>query len=254
MMLNTHYESLKDVAVVISGGSTGIGAALVRGFCAQKARVGFVDIDAQRGSALAAELAANGAKAEFQACDITDFAAYHDAIMHFARAHGPCQILLNNAANDQRMRLDELTQQTYERAIAVNLGHAMFAAQAVAPSMIEMGGGSIVNFGSVSWMMASGNLPIYAACKAGLHGLTRTLARDLGKHGIRVNTLVPGWVMTERQKTLWVDAEAEQLIDKSQCLVGHVLPEDIAAMALFLASDEAKMCSAQNFIVDGGWV
>ena len=253
-MPETIYDSLKGRAVVISGGATGIGEALVRAFCAQHARVGFVDINARSGSALAEELSAQGAAVEFVECDVTQFQHYGEVIAQFEQKHGPCQVLLNNAGNDERVKLGALTKDFFDKAIAVNLGHAMFAAQAVTPGMIKLGGGSIVNFGSVAWMMAAGNLPVYAACKAGLHGLTRTLARDLGKHGIRVNTLVPGWVITERQKMHWVDAEAEKLIESSQCLSGKVLPEHIAAMALFLASDEARMCSAQNFIVDGGWV
>jgi D-xylose 1-dehydrogenase len=162
--------------------------------------------------------------------------------------------LINNAANDTRHDWRQVTPDEFGRRIAVNLAHSFFAIQAVAPGMIAARKGAIVNFGSISWMAAQAGMPVYTAAKAAIHGLTRSFARELGAHNIRVNTVVPGWVMTKRQLDLWVDDAANDLIDRSQCLAGRVQPEDIAAMVTFLASDNARMCSAQNFVVDGGWV
>lgn len=248
------YPGLAGVPVIISGGATGIGEAIVRAYAAEGARVGFVDIAEPEGQALAAELAAQGATVSFSRCDITDTDAYQAAIAAFAAVHGPAGVLINNAANDTRHDWRDVSPDYFDGRIDVNLRHAFFAIQAVAPAMIAAGKGSIVNFGSVGWMMATGGYPAYAAAKAATHGMTRSFARDLGRHGIRVNTLVPGWVMTRRQLEMWVDDAANELIDRSQCLAGRVMPEDIARMALFLGSDDSKMCSGQNFIVDGGWV
>ncbi|MEI5678327.1 SDR family oxidoreductase [Mesorhizobium sp. CGMCC 1.15528] len=253
-MKEATYPSLDGLPVVISGGASGIGEALVRAFAAQGAKVGFVDLAEADGTALSAELSEQGGSVMFQRCDVTDIDAYRAAIGAIEVAHGPTLALVNNAANDTRHDWRDVTPDYFDTRIAVNLRHAFFAIQAVAPGMIAAGGGSIVNFGSVGWMMASGGYPGYAASKAATHGMTRSFARDLGKHGIRVNTLVPGWVMTKRQLDLWVDDAANELIDRSQCLTGRVMPDDIARMALFLASDDSRMCSAQNFVVDGGWV
>ena len=247
------YPSLSGLPVLVSGGASGIGEAMVRNFAAQGARIGFVDIIAERGQQLAAELTAGGATAKFIACDVTDIPAYQAAIAEFELAHGPCLALVNNAAHDQRHDWAEVTEAYWDDRMAVNLKHAFFAAQAVAPGMIAAGRGSIVNLGSVSWMILNPRIPVYETAKAAAHGLSRALARDMGKSGIRVNTLVPGWVMTERQLTLWVDAAGEKLIDESQALAGRVYPDDIARMALFLTSDDSKMISGQDFIVDGGW-
>jgi NAD(P)-dependent dehydrogenase (short-subunit alcohol dehydrogenase family) len=248
------YPGLQGVSVFVSGGATGVGEAIVRAYAAEGAKVGFVDLAEKEGEALADELNADGANVSFRRCDITDTDAYRAAISSLEAENGPVQVLLNNAANDTRHDWRDVTPEYFDSRIAVNLRHAFFAIQAVAPGMIAAGKGAIVNFGSVGWMMANGGYPSYAASKAAVHGMTRSFARDLGKHGIRVNTLVPGWVMTSRQLELWVDDAANEQIDKNQCMAGRVLPEDIARMALFLGSDDAKMCSAQNFIVDGGWV
>jgi D-xylose 1-dehydrogenase len=248
-----HYPSLEDMPVVISGGASGIGEALVRNFAGQGAKVGFVDIAREAGEKLAAELAATGAKVIFTPCDITDTKAYQAAIAAFEKAHGPALALVNNAAHDERHGWKETTPEYWDDRMAVNLKHAFFAIQSVVPGMIAAGKGSIINFGSISWMILSGNMPAYTASKAAMHGLSRSLARDLGPHGIRVNTLVPGWVMTERQLTHWVGDKENRLIDESQALKGRVYPDDIARMVLFLAADDSRMISAQDFIVDGGW-
>ncbi|MBN9345855.1 MAG: SDR family oxidoreductase [Devosia sp.] len=247
------YPSLDGMPVVISGGASGIGETIVREFAAQGAKVGFVDIAGERGAALEAELIAAGHTAKFARCDITDTAAYQATIRGFEAAHGPALALVNNAANDQRIAWNEVTEEAWDKAVNVNLRHAFFAAQAVIPGMIKAGRGSIVNFGSISWMILTGNLTAYTASKAAAHGMSRSLARDLGQHGIRVNTLVPGWIMTERQLTHWVGDAENALIDAQQALKGRLYPADIARMAMFLAADDSQMISGQDFLVDGGW-
>lgn len=247
------YPSLEGRPVVISGGASGIGAALVRNFAGQGAKVGFVDIAGDAGEALVAELAASGATAKFIHCDVTDIEAYQGAIESFAKAHGDALALLNNAAHDERHDWREMTPDYWDDRIAVNLKHAFFAIQAVAPGMIAAGKGSIINFGSISWMIMAGEMPAYTASKAAAHGLSRSLARDLGPHNVRLNTLVPGWVMTERQLTHWIGDAENKLIDETQALKGRVYPDDVSRMALFLAADDSQMISGQDFIVDGGW-
>ncbi len=249
----TRYPSLAGMPVVISGGASGIGEAMVRLFAAQGAKVGFVDIADEAGKSLAEELTAAGQSILFTLCDITQTEAYQAAIAGFAAAHGDALALINNAAHDQRHDWSEVTPDYWDERMAVNLKHAFFAIQAVAPGMIKAGRGSIINLGSISWMIMTAKLPIYEAAKAATHGLTRSMARELGKSSIRVNTLVPGWVMTERQITHWLDAKGEAEIEANQPLAGRVMPEDIAKMALFLAADDSKMISAQQFVVDGGW-
>jgi len=247
------YPSLADTPVIISGGASGIGEALVRTFAAQRAKVGFVDIQADAGNALAAELTAKGQAVAFTPCDIRDIPAYQAAIAGFASRHGDALVLINNAAHDDRHDWNTVTPEDWDHRIATNLKHGFFAMQAVAPGMIKAGGGSIINMGSISWMIMVPRLPVYETAKAAVHGLTRSMARELGQYSIRVNTLVPGWVMTERQLTEWVDDGAERLIDQSQPLSGRVYPDDIARMALFLAAEDSAMISAQQFLVDAGW-
>lgn len=252
--LKAIYPDLEGRTVLVSGGATGIGQAVVEAFARQGARTAFVDLADVPGQALQRQLQAEGHEVLFKRCDITDTKAYQQVIQQVAEQYGPITVLANNAANDVRHSLDSLGFEQFDALVSVNLKHAMFAAQAVAPMMRKAGGGSIINFGSVGWMMATAGYPVYAASKAAVHGMTRGLARELGADNIRVNTLVPGWVMTEKQLQLWVDESARDLIKRSQCMTGSVMPQDIADMALFLASDAAAMCSAQNFIVDGGWV
>ena len=247
------YPSLSGMPVVISGGASGIGETLVREFAAQGAKVGFVDIARDAGETLERELVEAGRTVAFVDCDVTDIEKYQRTIAGFAERHGPALALLNNAAHDLRHKWHEVTPRFWDERIAVNLKHAFFAAQAVAPGMIAAGKGSIVNFGSISWMIMVGELAAYTASKAAMHGMSRSLARDLGRHGVRVNTLVPGWVMTERQLTHWVGEAENKLIDDSQALRGRVHPIDIARMALFLAADDSRMISGQDFVVDGGW-
>ncbi len=248
------YPSLQDRAVLITGGATGIGATLVGAFCEQGARVGFVDIDAAAGHALVATLSGARHAPAFVPADVTDIAELDRSIAAL-RAHiGPITALLNNAANDRRHQIAETTPQSWDAGIAVNLKHQFFAAKNVLEDMKSAGGGSIVNFGSVSWKLKQGGMPVYTTSKSAVQGLTRSLARDLGPFNIRVNTLVPGWVMTEKQVRLWLDDKGKEDIARGQCLQQPLLPEHIAHMALFLAADDSAMCTAQDFIVDGGWV
>jgi len=246
------YPSLKGRVVFISGGASGIGEAMVRAFHAQGARVGFCDLDAQAGQALASELA-HDQGVRFEPCDVTDAGALAAAIAAVSKHFGPIGTLVNNAANDKRHRVEEVTSAMFDQMVAVNLKHQFFAAQAVAADMEKLGGGSIINLGSTSWMIKGEGYAVYQACKAAVRGLTRALARDLGQRNIRVNGIVPGWVMTEKQLRLWVTPESGAVIDQAQCLPGRLMAHDIAVMALFLASDDARMCSAQDFVVDAGW-
>ena len=247
------YPSLKGMPVIVSGGASGIGEGIVRAFAAQGSKVGFVDIAEDAGTKLAAELNAAGGTVQFAACDITDIAAYQAAIKGFESAHGPALALVNNAANDHRHKIAEVTPDDWDKRIAVNLKHAFFAAQAVAPGMVAAGRGSIINFGSVSWMVNSSDLTVYTAAKSAMHGMSRSMSREYGPHGIRANTLVPGWIMTERQLSLWATPEALAMLEEEQPLKGRLYPEDIARMVLFLAADDSRMISGQDFIVDGGW-
>jgi NAD(P)-dependent dehydrogenase (short-subunit alcohol dehydrogenase family) len=249
-----HYPDLSGRSVFISGGATGIGASLVENFAKQGAKVAFVDIDHNAGKTLKDTLTAAGHSVIFIACDITVIEDYQQAIQQAATEHGPITVLLNNAANDQRHTIEEVDEVLFDKLIAVNLKHQLFAAQTVIPMMQQAGGGSIINFSSVSWKMAVNNLSIYMTCKAGIHGLTRGLARDFGKDNIRVNSLLPGWVMTEKQLQHRVDEAAKAEIAANQMLAGPLMPQHISDMALFLGSEASAMCTAQEFIIDGGWV
>lgn len=253
MSKNAHYPSLAGRTVLITGGATGIGASLVEHFCAQGAKVGFIDIAAEAGEALAAGLAGAATPPLFVAADLTDIDALRAAIEQVRQHLGPITVLLNNAANDLRLSIADTTPQAWDAGVAVNLKHQFFAAQAVVPDMTRAGGGAIVNFGSIGWQVKLGGIPVYMTCKAAVQGLTRSLAKDLGPFNIRVNSLVPGAVLTEKQLKLWLDDAAVANIQRSQCLQRALLPEHIAHMALFLAADDSAMCTAQEFVVDGGW-
>jgi NAD(P)-dependent dehydrogenase (short-subunit alcohol dehydrogenase family) len=248
------YPSLAGRTVFVSGGASGIGEAVVRAFAGQDAKVGFIDIQAERGAALAEELRGAGAEVRFVPTDITDIAALQQAVRRVAEALGTITVLVNNAANDDRHDWLEETPESWDARIAVNLKHHFFAIQAVAPGMIEAGGGSIVNFSSISWRISHARLPVYSASKAAIEGLTRSFARDLGPHRIRVNAVLPGWVMTERQIALWFDENSDRVIAEKQCLPDKLMPDDLARMVLFLAADDSAMCTAQSYVVDGGWL
>jgi NAD(P)-dependent dehydrogenase (short-subunit alcohol dehydrogenase family) len=251
MMTGAIYPSLKGRTVFITGGASGIGAAFVEAFHGQGCKVGFVDIAKEAGGKLAGRLASD---VWFAHCDVTDTPELQAAVKNAANALGPITILINNAAHDQRHTFEEMTPDYWDDRIAVNLKHQFFASQAVAPMMKEAGGGAIINMGSTSWMIGIGGMVAYTASKSAVTGLTRSLARDLGPYNIRVNTLLPGWIMTERQMSLWLTPEGEETLMRSQCLKRKLYPVDMAKVALFLASDEAGACTNQDFIADGGWV
>jgi len=242
------YPSLRNEAVIITGGASGIGASIVEHFAAQGARVGFVDIDEAAGRVLAAK-----AGATFIACDLRNIEELRNAITTFTRDLGPPLALVNNAARDDRHSIEDVTPEFWDERMATNLRHQFFAAQAVAPAMRARKRGSIINMGSTSWMLSLGNMPAYVTAKAAVQGLTRGLARDLGPDLIRVNTVVPGWIMTERQVKLWLTPEGEADLKKNQCLPEKLYPDDVARMVLWLAADDSRMVTAQDFVVDGGW-
>ena len=246
------YPSLNGAVVFVTGGASGIGEQIVRAFAAQGSRIGFVDIDTERGGALADELKGRGPTIHFESCDLRDIEALKRAFAALEAALGPATVLVNNAARDDRHDWQEVTPDYYDERIATNLRHMFFAIQSVAPGMIAAGKGSIINFGSNSWWQAAGGMPVYTSAKAAVHGMTRSFARDLGPHRIRVNTVVPGWVMTERQKALWLTPEALERHRNRQCLPDLIEPVYLARMVLFLASDDAAMCTANNYMVEAG--
>jgi D-xylose 1-dehydrogenase len=248
------HPGLKGRSVFISGGGSGIGAAIVEAFVDQGSKVAFVDINEEASNTLVAGLKAQyGTAPLFIKCDLKDIPALQSAIAKAGAENGDVTALVNNAANDQRHKWQDVTPELWDDRIAVNMKHVFFAMQAAAPMMERSGGGSIVNFGSVSWKLLMGDMPAYVASKAGIHAMTRSMARDLGPKKIRVNTVIPGWIMTERQKTMWLTPEADKMRMSAQCLKDDVNPMDVARLVLFLSSDDAKMCSAQEFTVDGGW-
>ena len=252
-MVYATYPSLADKRVLITGGGTGIGAALVDAFVKQGAQVFFLDIAVEASKDLEAGLSGAKYPPRFFHCDLTDLDALAQVFAQVEREHGAVEVMINNAANDHRHQIHEVTPKYWDDSLAVNLRHQFFCAQAVAPGMKAAGSGVILNFGSISWYLALGNLTLYMTAKAAIEGMTRGLARDLGADGIRVNCIIPGSVRTPRQMALWHTPEGEQEILNAQCLHERVEPEDIAAMALFLASDNAGRCSGRDYFVDAGW-
>lgn len=243
------YPSLQDKTVLVTGGASGIGALTVKAFAAQGARVGFLDLDTDASAALVAQ---TDGQVAFETCDLRDIEGLRAGIAALREQLGPVDVLVNNAARDDRHEWQDVTPDYWDERQATNLRHMFFAIQAVAPDMITTGGGSIINLGSNSWWEAGGGFPAYTTAKAAVHGLTRTMARDLGAHRIRVNTVVPGWIMTERQKELWATPEALEKHRERQCLPDLIDPVYVARMVLFLASDDAAMCSANNYMVEAG--
>ena len=249
------YPSLKDRAVFVTGGGSGIGASIVEHFCAQGSKVAFVDIAREASEALVKAIAGKGLPAPlFIECDITNIEALQKAIATAKGKLGPIRVLVNNAAHDQRHAIDTVTPEYWDERYAVNLKHQFFAAQAVYKDMAAAGGGAIVNLGSTSWVVGQGGMPCYTSAKSAVAGLTRALARDFGPLNIRVNCILPGWIMTERQLTLWLTPEGEEELMKRQCLKRKLVPADIARTVLFFAAEDSGACTNQNYIVDGGWV
>jgi NAD(P)-dependent dehydrogenase (short-subunit alcohol dehydrogenase family) len=249
------YPSLEGRTVLITGGGTGIGAALVEQFALQGARVAFLDIAVQASEELVDQLAARCAhRPLFQACDLTDIGALRDAVAAVAATCGTPTVLVNNAGSDDRHTFAEVTPEYWDQRIAVNLKHQFFAAQAVAPGMKDAGGGSIINMSSIAWMIPSGSLSVYTTAKAAIVGMTRSLAHELGDAGIRVNCVLPGAILTERQRRLWMSPEYEREVLSRQCIKRHILPEEVARLVLFLAADDSEAMTNQNYIIDGGWI
>jgi NAD(P)-dependent dehydrogenase (short-subunit alcohol dehydrogenase family) len=247
------YPSLRDKVVFITGGASGIGASEVAHFAEQGAKVAFVDINDSAAETLAASLRNAGHPEPFyQHCDLADIVSLRKAIETAAGVLGPIGVLVNNAANDERHDWEDVTVEYWDERLVTNLRHQFFAIQAVAPAMRAAGGGSIVNFGSISWHNSMAGAPAYTTAKAGVEGLTKGMARDLGPYKIRVNTVIPGWVMTRRQIDRWLTPEAEAELLKMQCLKEKIYPPDLARMVLWLASDDSRMCTSQLWIVDGG--
>ncbi|WP_433275719.1 SDR family NAD(P)-dependent oxidoreductase [Pseudonocardia xinjiangensis] len=249
------YPSLRDAVVLISGGASGLGAEFVRQFAAQGARVGFVDIAEEAGAALVETVAADGhPRPLFRGCDVRDLDAYRTTIAEIAGELGDVQVLVNNAADDTRHPSAEIDPAYWDARMRVNLDHQFFAAQAVAPAMRAAGRGSIINLGSISAHIDLLDLTAYMTAKAAIEGMTRSLARDYGPDGVRVNCVLPGWVMTERQLEHWLTPEADADRARAQCLPHRLEPDDIARMVLWLAADDSRSCTGQRWIVDGGWM
>jgi D-xylose 1-dehydrogenase len=252
-MNDATYPSLYDRVVFVTGGASGIGASEVTHFAEQGARVAFVDGADDAAEKLVATLRDAGLPAPFyQHCDLKDIGALRAAIAEVGRRLGNISVLVNNAANDQRHAWQDMTPEYWDERLATNLRHQFFAIQAVAPMMRVAGGGSIINFGSISWHSNQGGMPAYTTAKAAVEGLSKGMARDLGVYGIRVNTVIPGWIMTERQITLWLTPEAEQNLLHMQCLKQKLVPDDVARLVLWLGADDSRMCTAQLWVVDGG--
>jgi NAD(P)-dependent dehydrogenase (short-subunit alcohol dehydrogenase family) len=248
------YPSLAGRTVLVTGGASGIGEAIVRRFAEQKAKVGFLDLAEGPARALEAELRAAGAEVHAEIVDLRDIAALRRAVEGVRAALGPITVLVNNAARDDRHKAEDVTPEYFDERIAVNLKHQFFASQAVLPDMKAAGGGSIIVMGSTSWMVGQGGMAVYTAAKSAVLGLTRSLARDYGPYGVRVNAIAPGWIMTQRQIDLWLTPEGERELTARQCLKRKLVPDDVATVVVFFGADESGAMTNQQYVVDGGWV
>ena len=249
------YPSLENKVVIITGGASGIGESIVEQFVIQKSKVAFIDIDEKLAKNLIERINNKyNTKPLFIKCDLKNISELKDSIQQVKQDLGPISILINNAANDERHNIDDVTSEYWDDRMNINLKHYFFAIQSVYKDMKKLGKGTIVNIGSFSWMKGQGGMPGYTTAKSAIMGLTRTLARDLGIHNIRVNCIVPGWIITERQKKLWLSPEIEKEQLEKQCIKRMLVPEDIAKAVLFFASDQSSGCTAQNYVIDGGVV
>jgi NAD(P)-dependent dehydrogenase (short-subunit alcohol dehydrogenase family) len=248
------YPSLRGKRVVVTGGGSGIGAALVEAFAGQGAAVAYLDNSIEASRALERSLSTLESPPRFHHCDLRDLGRVRETLTRLSEDDGgPIQVLVNNAANDDRHSFEEVTPDYWEDGLAVNLRHLFFCAQAVTPGMKAAGGGAIINFGSVSWHLGLAGLSVYQTAKAGIEGMTRAMARELGGYGIRVSCVIPGAVRTPRQTRLWHTPDEEARILGQQCLKARVEPQDVASLVLFLASDDARMCTGHEYFVDAGW-
>lgn len=249
------YPSLRDRVVLVTGGASGIGAQEVAHFARQGAKVAFLDIDDAAAAALTGALRAEGlGEPLYRRCDLRDIDQLKAAVAGIGATLGPVTVLVNNAARDDRHGWEDVTPAYWDERQATNLRHQFFAIQAVAPMMRQAGGGSIINFGSISWHRNSGGMPAYTTAKAAVEGLTKGMARDLGPFRIRVNCVIPGWIMTQRQIELWLTPDGEAQLMRNQCIPARVLPEDVARLVLWLAADDSRMCTSQLWVCDGGWM
>jgi D-xylose 1-dehydrogenase len=249
------YPSLRDRAVIVTGGASGIGAAIVEAFTSNGARVAFLDVQIEMAQKLVARLEATGAPAPlFLHCDLTDIAALQNALRGIIEQFGTVDVLVNNAGDDTRHSIAEVTPESWDRGIAVNLKHQFFMAQGVIPAMQKAGRGSIINMSSIGWVIPSTRVPVYVTAKAAIAGMTRTLAHELGPSNIRVNCVMPGSILTERQRRLWLTPEYEAEVLAAQALKRFILPEEVARLVLFLAADDSAAITNQSYVIDGGWV
>ncbi|MEE3360576.1 MAG: SDR family oxidoreductase [Pseudomonadota bacterium] len=253
MDLNATYHDLSGKSVFITGGGSGIGASLTEGFLRQGAKVAFVGRSDASGFVDEMEQK-TGNRPFFIQCDITDIPALQNAIAKSADQNGPITVLVNNAANDKRHATEEVTEDFWDWSMAINLKAYFFACQAVVGGMRNAGGGSIINFSSISYMMGNAGYPAYTIANSGINGMTRSLAREFGPDRIRVNALAPGWVLTQKQLDMWADPESLAAHLDRQCLKDHLVPEDIVGTTLFMASDASRMMTGQAMVVDGGVV
>ena len=253
--MNSKYYDLENKRVFVTGGGSGIGASIVEHFCEQGSEVYFVDINAEESKKLVDEMKNKKFKEPtFIECDLINIKLLQETISKILTEKGPINILINNAANDTRHKIDDVTVEYWDERINVNLRHFFFTVQAVKKSMIENNGGVIINMGSTSWMVGQGGMAAYTAAKSGVVGMTRSFARDLGEFNIRVNSVVPGWVMTQRQIDMWLNKESEEELMKKQCLKEKLMPNEIAQAVLFFSSDQSSGCTNQSYIVDKGWL
>ena len=249
------YPSLENKVVIITGGASGIGESIVEQFVIQKSKVAFIDIEEKLAKNLIERINKKyNTKPLFIKCDLKNISELKDSIQQVKQDLGPISILINNAANDERHNIDDVTSEYWDDRMNINLKHYFFAIQSVYKDMKKLGKGTVVNIGSFSWMKGQGGMPGYTTAKSAIMGLTRTLARDLGIHNIRVNCIVPGWIITDRQKKLWLTPEIEKQQLEDQCIKRMLVPEDISKAVLFFASDQSSGCTAQNYVIDGGIV
>ena len=248
------YPSLRDRVVLVTGGASGIGEAIVAEFARQGARVCFFDVQDEAASALTARLASSRNAPAYCSCDLTDIAAVQDSVKRVLDRFGTVDVLVNNAGNDTRHKISDVTPELWDYTIAVNLKHQFFVAQAVIPCMQQAQRGSIINMSSIGWVIPSINQAVYVTAKAGIIGMTRTLAHELGSSNIRVNSIMPGAVLTERQQRLWLTEAYKAEVLSQQALKRMILPKEVARLALFLAADDSSAITNQSYIIDGGWV